>query len=459
MEKIIGTDKKKTIVSIVLFLILAASFLFGGALGENAPVFKAVVLFAVALCIWIFRLMPMSVSVLLLTALIPFSGLASFEETLAGFNINSMIFIIAAEGIGVAVCESKTPGAIVTAILKKLKSRSSLFIFIIGILITLVSGFLNNLVVCTMFSSILYAAFKDSDVFDTMPRFTKALFLTVPACSGIGGIISPAGTAANLLTLEYFKANGIEMSFFRWFLICLPVALISSSVFLAILLLVFKPERFDSGIVCATEKTDKKDRIVSVVFLMTVLGFFVGSFIPAVNMNVVAVAALAILFLPCPGILDIKRFMSSVNWDLALTIGGIGVVVSAVSGSGLFDLIFSGVGGALGALPAALALICLSLVFLPVRSLSPTATAFVAMLLPVSGVFAVGGGASAVALPLMITFWASCALLLVYTEPIYLITYKYGFFKQRDLFKVGLPVSLMLSFCVAPLIMLLVALF
>ena len=49
------------------------------------------------------------------------------------------------------------------------------------------------------------------------------------------------------------------------------------------------------------------------------------------------------------------------------------------------------------------------------------------------------------ALLMTASFWAATALLLIHTEPIYLISYKEGYFREADLLRVGVVPSLVLS--------------
>ena len=76
----------------------------------------------------------------------------------------------------------------------------------------------------------------------------------------------------------------------------------------------------------------------------------------------------------------------------------------------------------------------------------------IALFAPMLLALPVGMGLSDGQLMLMLSFWAASALLLVYTEPIYLISYKTGYFSAGDLLRAGAMPSLLMAAAVSALI-------
>ena len=72
----------------------------------------------------------------------------------------------------------------------------------------------------------------------------------------------------------------------------------------------------------------------------------------------------------------------------------------------------------------------LSVVVCVIRAFVPTTTAVIALLLPMLVYVSVLSDINCGALLLIAAFWAATALLLVFTEPIFLISYKEGYFKN-----------------------------
>ena len=90
-------------------------------------------------------------------------------------------------------------------------------------------------------------------------------------------------------------------------------------------------------------------------------------------------------------------------------------------------------------------MIIISLVIYLLRAFIPTTTAVIALFAPMLISVSQTTGLSISALLMTASFWAASALLLIYTEPIYLISYKEGYFRELDLLKTGIIPSLALS--------------
>ena len=80
--------------------------------------------------------------------------------------------------------------------------------------------------------------------------------------------------------------------------------------------------------------------------------------------------------------------------------------------------------------PDILILISVSLVICVIRAFIPTTTAVVALIAPMLVGIAYITTLEFAPMLMVVAFWAATALLLVHTEPIYLITYKDGFVKN-----------------------------
>jgi di/tricarboxylate transporter len=94
-------------------------------------------------------------------------------------------------------------------------------------------------------------------------------------------------------------------------------------------------------------------------------------------------------------------------------------------------------------------IVALSLMICIIRSFIPTTTAVVALLAPMLIEASYGLNTNSLALLLILAFWTASALLIVYTEPIFLITYGNHYYKGKDLVKAGFIPCIVLSFVTA----------
>ena len=151
------------------------------------------------------------------------------------------------------------------------------------------------------------------------------------------------------------------------------------------------------------------------------------------------------MFLPPVRLLDIQKFSKGVNWDLVLAMGSVSVLMTAISDAGLLTDVSNALFGNIGSLAPIVIMVIISLVICVLRSFIPTTTAVIALFAPMLISISQTTGLSICALLMTASFWAASALLLIYTEPIYLITYKEGYFSETDLLKTGIIPSLALS--------------
>ena len=110
--------------------------------------------------------------------------------------------------------------------------------------------------------------------------------------------------------------------------------------------------------------------------------------------------------------------------------GSVSVLMTGISETGVIvkfaETVFSGIIGA----PIILILVVVSMVICIIRAFIPTTTAVIALMAPM--LIGIAGITQLDFAPMMMiaAFWAATALLLVHTEPIYLITYKDDIFEN-----------------------------
>jgi sodium-dependent dicarboxylate transporter 2/3/5 len=269
--------------------------------------------------------------------------------------------------------------------------------------------------------------------------------LSVPVCAGIGGFISPAGTPANLLVMDWLNENGINITFAKWCAIGFPVSLISSIVFLTLLVLVFKPKKINYKNAFISKTMDKNDYSVLTIVGIVIIGWFLSSFLNFLNIALVAIVGLVLLMLPYNRIITYEQFGEGVNWDLVFTMGSVSVLMTAIANTGIITRIASAIAGILPTSNLFVLLFGLSVIICVIRAFVPTTTAVIALLLPMLVDISKIANVNCNVLLLITAYWAAAALLLVFTEPIFLISYKEGYFKQADLFKVGILTNIILA--------------
>lgn len=420
-----------SIAQIILSIIVSQSFSL-----DSAKV-KAFGLLCASLTLWITETLSMSIATLLLVFSMPFLDLMTYNDILSNFGLNTSLFIMASSGITIAIAKSNLPKIITSVIFQKTKNHPAVLLYSLGMAITFFSGFVSSLATCSLFAALVSTALKDANLDARNSKLGKALMIMIPACSGIGGFISPAGTPANIMVIDILKTNGINLSFFQWFSVGFPVAMITSVIFLSSVLLIIKPTTEKIVVQKQDYRLTTTDIIVLIVTTLVIIGWFLSSFVTFLNTTSVAIFGLVILFLPFIEVLDIDMFGRGVNWDLVLTMGFVSVLMTGIAGTGVISDFANFIFGEISQLPILIVLAILSLTICVIRAFVPTTTAVIALLAPMLFEISCITSITYTSLLLIAAFWAAAALLLIFTEPIYLITYKEKYYSQKDLLKVG----------------------
>jgi di/tricarboxylate transporter len=172
------------------------------------------------------------------------------------------------------------------------------------------------------------------------------------------------------------------------------------------------------------------------VMLILLVCWLLGTWIPVLNVTVVAIIGMAVLFMPGIDILEWKPACQKVNWDLCFTMGAVGVFISALTSTGIMDWLVQNLFSGLNSWNIYVMFFVIGLVVCVIRAFIPTAPAIAALFGAPLLAAAAMTGASPVALLAIPAFWA-CAPMLLWIEPIFLFSYGYNYYKPLDVLKYG----------------------
>ncbi len=446
-------QNKKSVLGLLLAAVLIIAFVLAPAPeGLSNSGMASIGLFLAALVLWSLEVMPMSVSALGLIALMPLFGVLSFNEAVSNFGVSTALFIMATGAITVALSNSSFPLRITCWIMRITKGNSRRLILYFGIAVAVLSAFMSSLATCALFFSFTLLLLRSSGCEPRKSNLGRCLMMILPACGGIGGFMSPAGTPSNIVMMDIMEGLGIHMTFAKWTVIGFPLGLLTVLIFALWLPVVFPPENIDVNSLShlydqqkSLGKLTKKEILSLVIVCAMILFWFIGSWIPFFNTTTVALLGLFIMFFPGINILDWKTFSSDCNWNLVFVMGSVSILMVGVTATGAMDWIAEHLFAGIGALTPTVMMIVIALIICIMRAFIPTTTAVVALFAPMLIGIASMTGLNIAALLLIPAFWAPCALLLVYTEPIYLITFGERYYSAGDLLKVGWLPSLIMS--------------
>ena len=441
-------DGKKLFGLIVAVIAIGTCVLIGSTRSPEENSITGIGILIASLVLWSTEALPMSITTMLMICILALTDIMSFKDAIANIGVNTSLFIMASAGITIAVGNSSIPHLLTKMIISSTGNNSKKLVVALGFLIAICSAFMSSLATCALFNSILLPFLRENNRQPGKSKLGKCLMLIIPACAGIGGFMSPAGTPANILLIDLLADYNITITFGQWCIIGFPIGLIAVGLFSISLILLFPPESLDKSepnhFKPASAMSPSDTKTIIIVSAVIIL-WFASGWIKTLNTTMIAIIGLSIMFLPGIALLDWDKFSNGVNWDLVLTMGTVSVLMTGLSKTGIMNQISAAVLGGIGDMPLLLSMFCVSLTICIIRAFVPTTTAVVALLVPMLIRLSSASGFSMLNLLFILGFWTASALLIVYTEPIYLITFGNRYYCGADLLKVGLIPCVLLS--------------
>ncbi len=254
--------------------------------------------------------------------------------------------------------------------------------------------------------------------------FRKALVLSIPFAANVGGMGTPIASPPNAVAVGFLRNVGIELSFFSWMIIAMPLVILMLLIVWFILWQLYKPNDKDLTLTCESHAIDARGIYVMVVFSVTILLWMsdVWHGLPTAVVALVPVVAFT-----ATGIIR-RRDINSLEWHILILIaGGIALGVG-MQVTGLDEVIVSLIPGESSGIFAILIVATILL------STFMSNTAASNLLIPLGISFAAGLGSEQFTLELGIgiAFAASLAMALPISTPPNAIAYARGTLTPRD---------------------------
>ena len=287
-------------------------------------------------------------------------------------------------------------------------------------------------------------------------NFTPALLLGIAYAATIGGMGTIIGTPPNALFVAFMaETHGIEISFFRWMMIGVPMLLVMLPITWFLLTrMAFRVGSEGShqaaGAIgdrlAALGPLSRGERMTAVVMLVVaacwVFRPLLMAALPWLHLSDAGIAmtgALLLFLLP----VDLKggRFLLSwteaaaIRWDVLILFGGGLALAAAIGETDLAGWIGTQLTG-LRALPLFLLLLAVGALIVFVGELASN-TAMAAVFLPVAGATALGMGEPAFLLTLPVALFATLGFMLPVATPPNAIIFGSGAIEMRHMLRAG----------------------
>lgn len=450
-------NKKKLTGLLLAVLVIAVSCLIPETGRLPGAGIRAIGLVAAFLVILIFEALPIIITCLIFVALLPVLGITdSFNAALSGFSNQVVFFILASFGIAEAFAKVPLTTRMLAFLLRKFGKNIRTILLSMMICAALLSSIVSNVPTCAIFMALGLKFLEFYDNPEDRKRTGRAFMIAIPVASMIGGMITPAGSSINLLAISLLEQHaGLTVTFVQWMAYGIPLTLVMLPAAWILSVLIFRPAEIDRRRVRSfldkleaeiPKKIRGSERKVLILTLIMLVLWIASSWIPAINVMVVAVLGCCAMFLPGIRVLDSRSFFREVSWDSFFLVGAVLSIGNAMVSSGVSQWITGLLPSARMPLPVFLGFVAL-LAFL-LLILIPVAPSLVTLMAtPVISLCAVNGASPALGMLILALAAGNCYLLPL--DTVTLLTYGTGYYKMSDMPKCTVWLQLFMVLAIA----------
>jgi sodium-dependent dicarboxylate transporter 2/3/5 len=438
----------------------------GNLIALTVPGKACLAIMAFAVILWVTETLPFAATALLVVLLIPAFGIADYRTVVrAGFGDPVITFFIGVLLLSAAFTRSGLGTRLAYLVLLRVGTRTDRVLFGFLLVGTLISMWITDMAVAAMLLPIAVGLLADAGLRPGQSNFGRALMIAVAFGPLIGGVATPAGTAANLVALAQIKQlAGVDVSFTRWMLLGVPASLLMVPFAWWLLLRLFPPEL--PSLPITVEEVRRRlsalgplggaERNTLAIFGAVVALWLVtpllqqwtgGRFAPPIE--AVGLAGGVALFLPGIRVLSWKEAEREIDWGgVMLIVAGLslGLVVFETGAARWLAWILL---GQITLVPDVVRPFVIVLAVAGLHLLFSSNTVTASVIIPILVALATDLHLDVWAVVAPAAFTSSLAFILVSEGPTTLIPYAAGYFSIKDMAKAGIWMTIAAATCVA----------
>jgi len=372
----------------------------------------------------------------------------------AGFGDPTITFFIGVLILAAAFTQSGLGTRLTYLVLLRVGTRTDRVLLGILVVGALISMWISDIAVAAMLLPLGVGLLNDAGLRPGQSNVGRSIMIATAFGPLIGGIATPAGTAANLVAISQLKQlASVDVSFWRWMTLGVPASLVMIPFAWWILRWLFPPEIEHLPITMETIRGRLRDlgplrraesRTLLVFVVMVAMWLFTSIPVEAVGLG----GGVA-LFLPGIRVLSWKEAEAHVEW------GGVMLIVAGLSlGFAVYDtgaarwLAWVLLGG-IASVPDALRPFVIVLAVAGLHMLFSSNTVTASIIIPILVALAADLHLDPWATVAPAAFTSSLAFILVSEGPTTIIPYSSGYFSIRDMAKAGILMTFAAAACVA----------
>jgi sodium-dependent dicarboxylate transporter 2/3/5 len=442
-----GPANRKFLFFLLGLALLAASYLVPLPDGMSPQAMTTLGIMSLAVVWWVSEALPVPVTAMMIPVVLHMTGVVNLNQSMSqSFGDSFVPFLIGVLALSVAFTSSGLGKRITYRLLAMSGTRTSRVIAIYLSVSFAISMFISDVAVVAMMLPVTVGLLRAAHIKPGASNFGRAMMMAIMLGSTLGGMATPSGVTANIITMSFLEKNAnISVSFLEWVVIGAPIALTINIAAYFLIMKIFRPEirELPIGKEHILEELRKMGRWSTaeistfVIFAVAAILWLTGEW----NKLPIALVSLTIL-----GLLSIPRLGAFETWGpiekgvewgaLLLVVGGF-TLGMAVKASGLAAWVAQSGLGPMASLPLELQPLAVTLL-VAIDSLGFSSFgASAAVNAPFVIAYAQQHGFPVLTLALASGFAASTHFILVTESPSFVLPYAYGYFSFKDLFKIG----------------------
>jgi solute carrier family 13 (sodium-dependent dicarboxylate transporter), member 2/3/5 len=439
-------NKKQLLLGVSLLLYL----LFFLPIFDWDMKWKAVVALVIIQILWIGKVFPLAFSSLLFVLLLSFHFF-SYEESLSYFSSGIVWLLFSTFIISKAFIDTGLASRVSLSMLK-LSSGSGKALILISFLLMFVLSVLvpSNVGKASLVSSVLDSLVRSLKKIGEVRQLAKSLFIGIAYLAAISGAFVATGASSTIYTFGILSDISPDINYLKWFLLFgIPIFLFIIILWI-IFLVKFPPETVDRnlllnlieekinelGRVSAREK--KVMAIIGLTLLLWMTQSWHGYSIPQIGL-----LGACMTVLPFVGVWNWEQARKSIDWDMILFFASTLMVSGMLIKTNTIDWMAGSLNSLLAGHSPWMVVLILVLCTSILRIVFVNILGFLTIMLPLAitiGENMPGVSPMYIAMPVFLA--GVPGFFLVTQSPVHLISYTYGHFTDKDLFRVGSVASL-----------------
>lgn len=339
--------RKKQLIGLIMSIaILVSVFFMPIPEGLTRIGLLTIGLLIFFLILLITEALPVGVICFVCIALLPILGVTkNLAAGLTGFSNTMLYFVLASFGLAEAVTSTPIVQRVLHLLLAKFGRDVKTCILAIMVTGGLISSMVTDVPTVVVFMGIGASFLKLFKNEADRQKTAKSLMMGIPIAIMLGGIMTPAGSGINILTIGLLQnIAGIQITFVQWMVCAIPIVIVVLPLAWLVLTKIFPPAEIDQAeirsyldSIAVKEKISNTEKKVMVIAFGMLFFWMLSSFVPGIEVAVVALVGCSLFFLPGIEVLTWERYVKAVSWTSFILIGTVLCIANTIVANGVSE--------------------------------------------------------------------------------------------------------------------------